>query len=407
MFSSACSLHILDIRLLKIYVSVIQGQSIPDLAGEASRRRSRDILINWSRRIVRAAAFLAPSVPPDDWLLFTRLRPFFCTAETEEQAISFIDHLFRSHSLDEILNLFLNEVARLDPERAFNIILQAREDKSPGVLEYRSVDEIENALRAYLLHERREINDVLENADEADIPEIGRRIAWRACMILANNHPWWCLPTISLTALAARPALSLSTLVADPRGMFAPIAHRLPILHQHIPFSLTDSEYPHTGLCLPPQAIGPTLEKIQQWTDLIPEADDPPLPPAEVRALREAVCYAKNQNAGLWEACGMLEPDEDRFPIIQQHQADREEHPERFLPTQDTFAQIDIPFANGIPDEPPAHQPNTELDKAREFQRMMEATRPVYDDTPKLPAESAPVEPWWKRLGKRPPKNEA
>ena len=391
-----CSLHPMDVRLLKLYVGTLQGDAAPDLRVEATRRRQRDILINWSRKIIQAAAVLEEQVDPEYWLLYTRFRPFFITAESPEQAAELAERLLTAQNLSQVLNYFLEELARIDPERADAIVASAQQDKRPGILASQPVDEIQNNLRAYLLYERRQLEELAEAAAAGTVTAerlttAARWLSRRACVLLANLHPSWQCRGTSLTLLAERGDLGWKALVADPRGMFQQVAQRIPGLYDHIPFSLSGDE--QTGLCLRPVSVPQALELMERWPRPLPPHPTLGTPsPGELLALREALVYAQRQKAGLWEAADLAQLDEGTFPIILADQGQREEHPERFAqPEAPAGPPAQIPFADGIPDDSP-------LAKQQEYLRRMEATNPVSEEEL---TEREQKTPWWKRLGKK------
>lgn len=386
----ACSLHPMDLRLLKIFVAAVLGDAIPDLNEEARRRRQRDILINWSRKITRAATRLSNQVLPEDWTLFATLRPLFVTVADAEEAARLTDRFFSAHSLEEVLNLFREEVARIDPDQADAVIDAAHEDKTPGLLSAHPVDEIEGFLRAYLLYERRQLQQLAE-AQLHPVEEVaaaGRRLAWRSCTFLANIHPAWNLQGVTLTHLTKRPDLRLEPLVADPRGMYAEIARKVPGLHDHIPYALSGAQ--QTGLCVPPKAVPQVLELMDVWPSPVPVLGAFVVPScAQVRALHEALHYAQLHHAGLWEATDLLVPERDIIPCIRDDQGDREEHPEKYHHVgQDASPAAEVPW------------PGSLLETQQEYVRRLQATAPVGATIPEMPevGESAPKLPWWKRL---------
>jgi len=176
--------------------------------------------------------------------------------------------------------------------------------------------------------------------------------------------------------------------------MYATISQKIPGLHNYIPYSLCNDC--QTGLCLPPPAVGQAISRL----DLLP----PTLPshPAgtpsylELRALREALCYAQSHLAGLWEARGIINPDDGIFATILANQGDREEHPERYR-TAPVPAPEPVPVAAAVStggDTPQGMSP--EAVRQLELQQRMEATAPV-GQTPEPDEEI----PWWKRLGKK------
>ncbi|HEY3376333.1 MAG TPA: hypothetical protein VGL77_02465 [Armatimonadota bacterium] len=334
MASVACSLHLMDVRLLRMFVSAMQGGPIPDLKAEVTRCANRDILLSWSRKIAHAAAPLADGVPREKWTLYTQFRPFFITTDDPLHAAELTERLFSVQNLDDALNLFREEVARIDPERADAIIDAARQDNSAPVMAHQSVDTIVGNFRAYLLYERRQLEALTSAAAAEAVPpaqlrEAGRRLAWRTCNLLANLHPSWSLRSANLTNLASRNDLGIETLVADPRGMYAAIAQRIPGLHEHIPFRLEEGA--QTGLCIAPKAIHDVLSLMERWPQPIMPHPTLGVPtPGEIQALREALIYAERQQAGLWEASGLSEPALDIFPQILMDQGEREDKPEKY-----------------------------------------------------------------------------
>lgn len=333
MISSSCTIHIMDIRLLKLYISILKGGAIPDLHAEAMRHRQRDILINWSKKIIKASSHISNLVEPNQWRLYTELRPFFITADDPEVAVHRIEQLISAcGSLNDVLYLFMEEIARLDPDSAMNIVTEARKDTNPGVLGYMSVEEIEKAMRSYLLYERYEIEKLMANPHEDEFDDIGKWISWRACMLMANLHPWWLLPDTSLTALSTHPELKLESLVADPRGIFATISQKIPGFHHHIPYSLTGKH--QTGMCLPPQYINEALEMLISWPKQLPPNPNGESPTMQdITVFHEALLFAHRHQAGLWEASGMLNMDKCEFACIMPDQINRELHPEEYTHT--------------------------------------------------------------------------
>lgn len=329
MASVACSLQPMDVRFLKGVMAALQGGSIPDFKAEASRRSQRDILLNWSRKVIRAAAPIADAVPREHWLLYTQLRPFFITTNDALQAIDLVDRLFTAHSLDDVLNFFREEVARIDPDQADAIVDRARQDSTPGVLPQYSVEDIAAHMRAYLLAERRQLEALAQASQDRSLaPEqlhdAGRWLAWRTCNLLANLHPSWSTRATSVTKLASRDDLQLAPLVADPRGMFVEIANRIPGLHAHIPCCLSGSR--QTGLCITPGTMASVRALIASWPHPIaphPQFGAPT--PGEFQALKEAVVYAEYHQFGLWEAVDMLDPKNEIFPHILHNHVEREE----------------------------------------------------------------------------------
>lgn len=333
MISSSCTIHVMDIRLLKIYISILKGGSIPDLHAEAIRHRQRDILINWSKKIIKASSKLSNLVEPEQWRLYTELRPFFITADDPEVAVHRVEQLMSANGgLNDILYLFMEEIARLDPDNAMNIVNEARKDTNPGVLGYMSVDEIESAMRTYLLYERYEIEKLMNDPHEDEFDSIGKWISWRACMLLATLHPWWLLPDTSLTALSTHPDLGLEPLVADPRGIFATISQKIPGFHHHIPYALTGNH--QTGMCLPPQYINDALSLLIKWPKVLPPNPEGVNPtPKDITVFHEALLFAHRHQSGLWEASGILNLEDCEFACIMPDQINRELHPEEYKHT--------------------------------------------------------------------------
>ncbi len=330
MTPTSCTIHIMDIRLLKIYISILKGGSIPDLHAEAMRHRQRDILINWSKKIVKASAQLANIVEPSQWKLYTELRPFFITADDPEVAVHRIEQLMSATGgLNDVLYLFMEEIARIDPDNAMTIVTEARKDINPGVLGYMSVEEIESAMRKYLLYERDEIEKLMDNPHQDEFDNIGRWISWRACMLMATLHPWWLLPDTTLTTLSTRHELGLEPLVADPRGIFATISQKIPGFHHHIPYALSKNH--QTGMCIPPQYINDVLSLLVSWPKALPDTVSESYSLQDITVFHEALLFAHRHQSGLWEASGMLNLVDCEFACIMPDQINRELHPEEYV----------------------------------------------------------------------------
>jgi hypothetical protein len=319
----------MDVRLLKMFISAMQGGTLPDLKAEVSWRAHRDILIDWSRKVVQAAAPLAVYVPRDKWTLYTQLRPLFITADDPEQAALSTERFFTAHGLEEVINLFREEVARLDPERADAVIDAAQRDTTPSVLTRQSSDEIAANLRAYLLFERRQLEAAVSGSADVQLRDLARKLTWRTCHLLANLTPGWHTGSTSLTRLAGRRDIALAPLVADPRGMYSEIATKIPGLHEHLPYQLADGA--QTGLCIPPKSVPAVADLLCAWLQRVeasPGADQPPA--GELQAVCEAVIYARNHQTGLWEAAEMFVPARNLIPAILVDQGQREENPDAF-----------------------------------------------------------------------------
>lgn len=322
MFTPACSLHPMDVRLLKIFVAAIQGEAVPDLREEAARRRQRDILLNWSQRVVRAATFLAVDVAPEDWRLYTQLRPFFVTVTAPEAMTGRMHDLFKAHSLSEIVDHYREEVARLDADQADFVIDTVRHDQMPEAVTVRSADVIEENMRAYLIAERHELEEFFATSDPGalQMEKVGQWLSWRACLFSANIHPWWVTRGTSLTGLAGRKEYDFLSVMADPRGMFAGIVSRVPALQDHLPYVLTTTH--STGMCVPPHSTEEAFTISGGWPAEILSTGT--TTPGEVRSLREALHYAQVNTFGLWEASEMAVPLEGILPIIEPNQAGTE-----------------------------------------------------------------------------------
>ncbi|MEI7831769.1 MAG: hypothetical protein WCJ56_01005 [bacterium] len=336
MFTPACSLHPMDVRLLKIFVSVIQGEPVPDLHEDAMRRRQRDILLNWSQRVTRAASSLAVNVAPEDWTLFTQIRPFFITRATPVEVTARLNDLFNAHSLSEIVDLFREEVALLDADQADSIIDAVRHDQTPEATTIHSADVIEENLRAYLIAERHELDALFEAIEPGalQLEKAGSWLSWRGCLFTANMHPWWVTRTTSLTGLASRKELNFLPVMADPRGMFANIVSRVPNLQNHLPYALVKVH--STGMCIPPASVATAMTVMDDW----PEAQLSAFAtPGEISALREALYFAQNNKYGLWEASEMTVPLDNILPIIEAHQAEVES----FIPGQPVTPEVTAP----------------------------------------------------------------
>ena len=335
----ACSLHIMDVRLLRVIIPALQEGVIPDLKEEVAFRAHRDILLNWSRKIVVAAAPLADTVPAARWKLYTQFRPLFITVDDPEKAVELTHRLLHAPQLEEVFDFFREELARLDPDRADDILDTARQDSAPGILPLQSMAEITESFRKYMLYQRRKMHSLLEEAEQGELTEhklakAGQRLAWRTCHFLANIYPNWYLPSSSFTYLDHRGDLGWDNVVADPRGMFARFSRRIPGLHDHLPIKL--SEHTHTGLCIPPEEVGQALSFLMAGMEhpLPPHPKFGALIPEELQAIQEALLYALLHKAGVWEATGMLDPTRDLYPQIRDEQGEREDYPERFAPHQ-------------------------------------------------------------------------
>lgn len=391
----ACSLHPMDVRLLKQCVAAFQGGAIPDFTVEVTRRAHRDLLLNWSLKVSRAAASLASQVPPDRWRLYTRLRPFFITADTPEQAAYQAERFFTVASQDEIVNLYREEVARIDADQADAVIDRAVRDAAPNVLLPASPDESAGYLRAYLLYQRRQLETLAAgNATDDQLARAGRLLAWRTCMLLANLHPSWQTGATSLTGLASRTELGLAPLVADPRGMYAAIARRLPGLHERIPYHL--SRDCQTGLCISPASVPAVLSEMEIWPTPIPAQEGAPAVSAmEVMALQEALLYARRQKAGLWEAAGLVNPDANRYPQILADQGEADERLEiAAVPAAAAPTAVAAVADSGSEAPAPAAAPES---IEAEYDRMLERTR-LPDQAPPPAARDASPAPWYKKV---------
>lgn len=326
---TACSLQIMDVRLLKTFISAMQGGPIPDLKAEVDRRCHYDIVLNWSRRIIRAAAPLEQHVPRERWTLYTQFRPFFITTDDPEHAATLVERFLQIQNLEEILNLFREEVARIDAERADEIIEIAKKDKTPGMIDLHSPDQITSYYRAYLLYERRQLEALAQQATTEQLVKAGHLLAWRTSTLLANFHPTWYTRNTSLTSLASRRDLGLEKFVADPRGMYAEISSRISGLHSSIPFNLSKTH--QTGLCIVPKSIQAVLDLMDGWPQpILPHPTFGVPTPGEVQALREALIYSLHRNSGIWESADLVVPERDLYARVQQDQADREENPEKY-----------------------------------------------------------------------------
>ncbi len=335
MFTPACSLHPMDVRLLKIFVSVIQGEPVPDLREEATRRRQRDILLNWSQRVTRAASSLAVNVAPEDWTLFTQLRPFFITQDTPIEVTTRLNDLFNAHSLSEIVDIYREELARLDADQADNIIDAVRHDQTPEAATIHSVDVIEENLRAYLIAERHELDALFAaiNPGALQLEKAGSWLSWRAFLFNANMHPWWVTRATSLTGLASRKELNFLPVMADPRGMFAAFVNRVPNLQDHLPYALVKMH--STGMCIPPASVGTALATMNEWPE---EQLSAVATPGELRALHEALYFAQSYKYGLWEASEMAVPMDNILPIINANQAEVES----YIPGQAAITNVTV-----------------------------------------------------------------
>lgn len=288
---------------------------MPDLQQEALRRRQRDILLNWSRKIIGAASGLSGSVGRENWVLYTRLRPFFITADDPATVSDTIDRLFAARNLEDVLFEFREELARLDESKADAIIDAAREDLTPGIVEYQSLEEIAENMRAYLEYQRQRIAVLREQGSSpnpAQVTSEAKLLAWRGAMLLANQQPWWYVRGTSLTLLASRPDLGFYPHVADPRGMFTGIVEGIPGMYAQIPYSLTGDH--QTGLCIAPARVAAAATQVAGWTAPLPL--DPAPSEVELRAVREALVYAQTHGMGLWEATDLAAPELDILPII-------------------------------------------------------------------------------------------
>jgi len=334
------------------------------------------------------------------------LRPFFVTAQDASQTIDIIERLLASRSLDDVINLFRAEVARLDPEQADAVIESARQDMTPGALTITGIDDSERQLRAYLLHERRQLEKLEvkgSGADPAHLQEAARWLTWRTCMVLASLHPWWRTDATSLTGLATVPHLGLKHLVADPCGMYATLMQRIPGLQPHLPRILNAPR--QTGVCFTPKTVPQAITALSGWPQTIPA--HPPFEvtsAAEIRALREALLYAQRLGAGLWEVSDLVVPEEHRMPCILADQGDREEHPERYPATptvqfaaqessiEEMLAAMEVQPSTG---EPADGTPQPLKLSDDEIARRLEATALVTD----TPTHSDDDErPWWKKV---------
>lgn len=389
----ACSLHPLDVRLLKIYMGSVLGDGIPDLKEEATRRRQRDLIYNWSQRVICAAAPLAGVVGVEAWQLFTRMRPFFITAEYPEQTIMVIERLFAARGLDDVVNYFREEVARLDPEQADDVIEAARQDLTPPVLDIASIDDVERRMRAYLLYERRQLEPLftaaLSNLSIEELHAAGHWVTWRACTFIANVHPWWALPEVSLTRLARQPQAGLTSMVADPRGAFSTVVQRIPGLYDYLPYFLADGAN-RTGVCIPPKSLPQAQQIVAAW----PDTQTVPTP-AETLALSEAMMYAASRQAGLWEVAGLIDPDQHRIAAIQADQGDREEHPERY-PEPTIEDESFVPAAVTTPESSDEEPDYRRLAAEPEYEMRLRATSRAEEENPDTKT------PWWKfKSGKK------
>jgi hypothetical protein len=331
MKSIACSLHIMDVRLLKMLIPALHEGVLPDMKAEVADRAHRDILLNWSRKIINAAAPLADTVSPSRWQLYTQYRPLFITADDPEKAVELTHRLFHAPQLEGVFDFFREEIARLDPDQADEIIDSVRQDNSPGVLPFQSVEEIAENFRTYLLYHRRALQALMSDADGGSLSEemlmkTGRRLPWCLCQFMANIYPNWYISSSSFTFLDFRGDLGWDNVIADPRGMFARFSQRIPGLHDHLPIKL--NEHHHTGLCIPPSEVGRAL------SFLMAELEQP-MPPhpkfgalvhEELQAIQEALLYAMIHKAGVWEATGMHDPSRNLFPQILGNQGEREDH---------------------------------------------------------------------------------
>ncbi|HEX2951202.1 MAG TPA: hypothetical protein VHV83_16785, partial [Armatimonadota bacterium] len=330
-----CSLHVMDVKLLKTFISAMHGGPVPDLKAEVERRCHHDIVLNWSRRIIRAAAPLEAKVPREQWTLYTTFRPFFITTDDSNQAAQLVESFVNQQSLEEVLDLFREEIARIDPDQADAIVETAKQDKSPGLIEHYPIDEAVAHYRTYILYERRQFEAMTKLAESGQLTpkqliDTGRRLSWRTCTLLANFHPSWFIHNTSLTSLACRKDLGIENLVADPRGMYAEFIKRIPKLHDTIPFSLAQEN--QTGLCIPPKCVPALLTLMAAWPQpIMPHPTFGVPTPGEVQALHEALIYASHQQAGVWEASGLFVPENDVFSRVLPDQGEREDHPEKFV----------------------------------------------------------------------------
>jgi hypothetical protein len=323
MTPTACSLHPLDTRLFKLYIAAVGGGIIPSLREEATRRRQRDVLINWSRKIGRVCSDLSLSIDPDRWLLISQIRPFFITAEDPADVAAMVDALLAAHSLEEVLDLFREEVARLDPDQADALIDAARRDGTPGEIEHAPVEEVEANLRAYLLYQRHKLEEA-DSAPPEALAEIGRLLGWRAGMLIANLQPWWFTRSTSLTTLAGRGDLGLLPHTADPRGVYRELAADVPGLMARMPYNLMEGY--RTGMCIPPRAVSDTLSLLQGWPKPIPPDMTYGTPsPVEIQAMQEALVYGLGHDLGVLEAANLVNPEDGVFPVIHAGQGEVDE----------------------------------------------------------------------------------
>ena len=407
---TACSLHPMDVRLLRQFISAVQGGPIPDFTVEVARRAHRDMLLNWSCKIVKAAAPLTAAVSSDKWTLYTQLRPFFITTDNPEQAASIAERFFNVTTEDDIVNLFREEVARIDADRADDIITVALRDQTPGPLAHFSADEISTHLRAYLLYQRRQLESLTTaaasgNVSTSQLATAGRLLAWRTCNLLANMHPTWQTRATSLTALASRKELELESLVADPRGMYAAIAQRIPGLHDQIPYHLSDDR--QTGLCITPQSVAFVLDDISIWPSPIPYDSTLGAPSSvEIQALKEALLYARLHQAGIWEAAGMVNLTEGVYPQILADQGEREE--KEFAPPAVepvvTAAPVAPAAAAPVVAGPVVDAPAPAAIPAAEdaYLRKWQETTPVEQTAAEEEATAdEPKKPWFKTMFKK------
>jgi len=342
----ACSLHIMDVRILKLLIPALHEGMMPDLKEEVASRAHRDILLNWSRKIVAASTPLADNVSPAKWQLYSQFRPLFITADDPQKAVELMHRLFHAQSLDLVFDFFREEIARLDPDSADEIIETVRQDSTPGILPFQSIEETSENFRTYLLYHRRTLKALRDMAEASTLTKemlekAGKLLPWCLCHFLANIYPSWYITSSSFTHLEYRGDLGWDNVVADPRGMFNRFARLIPGLHEHFPIKLDAPR--HTGLCIPPDEVARALSfleaEIENPMPLNPRFGA--LIPEELQAIQEALLYAMLHQAGVWEAAGMLDPTRNIFPQIRDKQGEREE-------------QQSVPVANS---QPPAAPP--------------------------------------------------
>lgn len=176
---------------------------------------------------------------------------------------------------------------------------------------------------------------------------------------------------------------------------------RIPDLQAGIPYRLTRAR--QTGVCIPPGAVTSVLALMDDWPQpIMPHPMYGAPTPGEIQAFREALLYARNHQAGLWEAASMLQPEDGIFPQILSRQWEREEHPEQF--TEQAMAEQVTTVRMAAEMSPESAKTATEFANSwakRQTREDLNAddTQSI-DDEEEAPQE-APKKSWLGKLFKR------